>query len=865
MDQILTWLIDSSIIAGFIILIIMVMRPLIKKLPKWVNLVLWMVVAVRLVMPVGIESSFSLVPDIGGLQEEYSKFIFGEMDRDDEPGEVYASINDDSRSSFDSMSDSGMIVKSENTVNFKVKNTVNGDNAIPKEASSDLDDIENIQNLYDFRDKNGFQINETARVNEDRVETGKSYDLVHIIGIIWLVGCGLMLIYFIYSIVRIRRSIRISVPAELPFNLKTKSLVPIYVCEGIKSPFIMGLVGTRLYIPEGMSESTLEYVIKHENAHIRHFDQLWKVFGFVLLMLYWFNPLVWLAFICFSKDLELACDERAAGKMSPEERVGYSEALLECSIHNRLLTVCPVAFGETGVKDRVKAVIGMKKPLKIVIACIVFGCSVFGLCFLTNPASGKGDETDDKQAVDMEQEMPDTIKSDDESVPDIIKSGENTDIKQGGDRNQDKNIDDPGKAGMSGKNKTSESTDSPKENKAPGVSEVTDTQEMSGIVKSGDESVPGIIESGKNTDIKQGEDRTQDENIDDSGETDILGNDKIGDNIDDSGEMGIPGNEKTGKDTGDSEIKMPEAADIPEISDITGPYEESKIEPGDETDTSVAQQLPSDETAIIPYGIKTIKKKAFSDTLTIKSATLPDTVETIGDLAFIGCSNLESIELPASLTSIGAEAFGKCALKSVIIPDSVTDIGKSAFCNNWKLEYCKVSENHTKLADWIFAYDENLKKVDLSSRLTKIGEGAFFHCTSLEKIDIPKSVVEIGSSAFACTALKEIRIPEGVEVIRWGAFQECTNLERIYLPESLKTIEGYAFNKCVNLKEVYLPDSVETIGECAFANCSKLQKINIPDSVTTIDKYAFWQSVQLSEDSVAMIKSVNNKVKFGRR
>ena len=392
MEQILKWLIDSSIIAGFIILIILVFRPLLKKLPKWVNLVLWLIVAVRLVMPVGLESNFSLVPDIGGLQAEYSKVIFKEN---------YVKNSTDETDYYSETNHSETVPNVEtdgNTDNFNILDSFNS-NGMPNKENIG----ENENRAY-----NNSQIDKDTD-DIDNVKNEKTVNVAETIMIIWLIGCGLMLAYFIYSIIRIKRSVRISIPAELPFNLKTKSLVPIYVCEGIKSPFIMGLIGTKLYIPEGMDESTLEYVIQHENAHIKHFDQLWKVLGFVLLMVYWFNPFVWIAFICFSKDLELACDERAAGKLTPQERAGYSEALLVCSIHNRILAVCPVAFGETGVKERVKAVISIKKPLKIVIACIILGCTVFALCFLTDPASAKEIESVDKTNNDIETKSSEVI------------------------------------------------------------------------------------------------------------------------------------------------------------------------------------------------------------------------------------------------------------------------------------------------------------------------------------------------------------------------------------------------------------------------------------------------------------------------
>jgi beta-lactamase regulating signal transducer with metallopeptidase domain len=791
MEQILKWLIDSSIIAGFIILIILVFRPLLKKLPKWVNLVLWLIVAVRLVMPVGLESNFSLVPDIGGLQAEYSKVIFGVSNPE---------------------------AGNDNTVNHRdVVETADSGNAFNTQNFANTDINAETQSLPMHTEETDQQMN-TLASNDDgatdvvKTEIGNNFEileidniekpdnLVQIIMIIWIIGCGLMLAYFIYSIIRIKRSVRISIPAELPFNLKTKSLVPIYVCEGIKSPFIMGLIGTKLYIPEGMDESTLEYVIQHENAHIKHFDQLWKVLGFVLLMVYWFNPFVWIAFICFSKDLELACDERAAGKLTPQERAGYSEALLVCSIHNRILAVCPVAFGETGVKERVKAVISIKKPLKIVIACIILGCTVFALCFLTDPASAKEKESVDKTNNDIETKSSDILDTD----ISVVDSG------------IDFETDD-------------------------GISDNTDNQEVTDIQE--------------DTDIQDDVNTETNDTLEDDASSVI--NEYLSDEPD----------EKEQIDEEIENIGLPEVTEIPEpINDSVKLDSTESIETDnkeeDNTDTSETVQTPSDEKAVIPYGIKEIKERAFIGTETIKSVILPDTVEAIGDGAFAQCYNLESVVFTPSLKTIGREAFRNCGFKTITIPDTVESLGYSMLADNRKLQYCKLPENITEIPDYMFASDEKLKNVEFSSSLTKIGNNAFWGCHALEAVNIPDAVKIIGEHAFSQTGLKEVWIPEGVEVISYGMFANCEQLERVYLPDTVTVIDIYAFSECSNLKEIYIPENVTTINDYAFYNCTKLEVINIPDSLTEISNNAFWLCTKLPEESKAAIRKVNKKVRF---
>ena len=791
MEQILKWLIDSSIIAGFIILIILVFRPLLKKLPKWVNLVLWLIVAVRLVMPVGLESNFSLVPDIGGLQAEYSKVIFG--------------ISNPEAGNDNTVNHRDVVETADSGNAFNTQNFANTDiNAETQSLPMHTEETDQQMNTLASNDDGATDVVKTEIGNNfeileiDNIE--KPDNLVQIIMIIWIIGCGLMLAYFIYSIIRIKRSVRISIPAELPFNLKTKSLVPIYVCEGIKSPFIMGLIGTKLYIPEGMDESTLEYVIQHENAHIKHFDQLWKVLGFVLLMVYWFNPFVWIAFICFSKDLELACDERAAGKLTPQERAGYSEALLVCSIHNRILAVCPVAFGETGVKERVKAVISIKKPLKIVIACIILGCTVFALCFLTDPASAKEKESVDKTNNDIETKSSDILDTD----ISVVDSG------------IDFETDD-------------------------GIRDNTDNQEV--------------------TDIQEDTDIQDDVNTETNDTLEHDASSVINEYLSDEPD------EKEQIDEEIENIGLPEVTEIPEpINDSVKLDSTESIETDnkeeDNTDTSETVQTPSDEKAVIPYGIKEIKERAFIGTETIKSVILPDTVEAIGDGAFAQCYNLESVVFTPSLKTIGREAFRNCGFKTITIPDTVESLGYSMLADNRKLQYCKLPENITEIPDYMFAWDEKLKNVEFSSYLTKIGNNAFSGCYALEAVSIPDTVIVIGDHAFSKSGLKEIRVPEGVEVISSGMFANCEQLEKVYLPETVTVIDTYAFSECSNLKEIYIPENVTTINDYAFYNCTKLEVINIPDSLTEISNNAFWLCTKLPEESKAAIRAVNKKVRF---
>lgn len=141
---------------------------------------------------------------------------------------------------------------------------------------------------------------------------------------------------------------------------KTKSAIlikdNIYSSDSIPSPFVFGFIKPKIYLPDSLGESHSEYIIAHENAHIRRLDHIVKPLGFIILSIHWFNPLMWLSYILFCRDIEFACDEDVVKKMTSPERADYSQALLDCSVKSRVLTVCPTSFGEVGVKSRIKMV-----------------------------------------------------------------------------------------------------------------------------------------------------------------------------------------------------------------------------------------------------------------------------------------------------------------------------------------------------------------------------------------------------------------------------------------------------------------------------------------------------------------------------
>lgn len=309
--------VNMSISAGWIVLAVIILRLLLKKAPKWISVLLWGIVALRLICPFSIESALSLIPSTQTINPEFAL----------NPVEI----------------DSGV------TIIDSVINPVIGNATVTVQPEKDV-------NLFHI--------------------------IMPYLAGLWLVGIVVLSAYTAISYIRLKRKIGTAVLYK----------DNIFQSESVVSPFVLGIIKPKIYLPFNMNESDTEYVIAHENAHIKRKDHLWKPLGFLLLTIYWFNPLVWVGYILLCKDIELACDEKVVKEFDTEHRADYSQALLSCSISRRSVAACPLAFGEVGIKERIKGVMNYKKPAFWVIIAGVAVCIIAAVCLLTNP---KGSEKTD--------------------------------------------------------------------------------------------------------------------------------------------------------------------------------------------------------------------------------------------------------------------------------------------------------------------------------------------------------------------------------------------------------------------------------------------------------------------------------------
>lgn len=193
---------------------------------------------------------------------------------------------------------------------------------------------------------------------------------------IWLTGVGCMALYMALSLLRMRWRLRAA--PRIQDN--------VYRCTDWSTPFVLGVLAPRIYVPETVSEQDFPQVLAHERCHIHRWDHVWKPLAFLLLAVNWFNPVLWAAYVLLGRDMESACDEMVLKNATPSQRAAYSRALVSCAAQPKMAAVCPLAFGEVAVKERVKNVLNYKKPALWAVILLVVAAAIIGVCLLTKPA-----------------------------------------------------------------------------------------------------------------------------------------------------------------------------------------------------------------------------------------------------------------------------------------------------------------------------------------------------------------------------------------------------------------------------------------------------------------------------------------------
>ena len=310
MNELFLKIINMSISASWLVMAVLILRLVLKKAPKWINVLLWGIVAVRLICPFSFESALSLIPSAETFPE---KVISGP--------------------SFD--------------------------------VQTGITPVDN--RINDYLGDRYFE--------GVTVPANSGNNIMTILSIVWTIGILLLVAYTVISYWRLHR--------EIDTAVRYKD--NIFQSENVSSPFVLGLIKPRIYLPFNMNGQDLEHVVAHEQAHIRRKDHWWKPLGFLLLTIHWFNPFMWLSYVLLCRDIELACDEKVIRELGNEQRADYTQALVACSVNRRTIAACPLAFGEVGVKERVKSVMNYKKPAFWIVILAAIACVGVAVCFLTNP------------------------------------------------------------------------------------------------------------------------------------------------------------------------------------------------------------------------------------------------------------------------------------------------------------------------------------------------------------------------------------------------------------------------------------------------------------------------------------------------
>ncbi len=344
MESIFLKILSMSLVASVVILVVLVLRLFLKRTPKYVNCILWGIVAVRLILPIAIESNFSLIPEALSQNRASEYTVHENLPSEEE-----------------------VVVFYESDYDFSEPVVEQGSLEISNEANS--------------------------------------ISALSIVSYIWVIGVATMVAYSIISSIVLQN------------KLKSGIIVENSVCvsDSISTPFVFGVVKPRIYIPSSLPQNVVSYVIAHESAHVKRGDNIWKILAFLLLSVYWFNPLMWIAFVAFEKDMELACDERVIAKMDVISKKEYANALLTCSLNKKAAFVYPVCFGEIGIKERIMAVKNYKKSAAGFVLISLLICILVAGCFLTDPKLDEENEPEDT-----------TISGENETVEETTTTAETT-------------------------------------------------------------------------------------------------------------------------------------------------------------------------------------------------------------------------------------------------------------------------------------------------------------------------------------------------------------------------------------------------------------------------------------------------------
>ena len=444
MEKLFLTVLNLSVTASYLVVAVIVARWLLRKTPKSIVCYLWLLVGIRLICPFSVESAFSLLPKQPAFDNR--QIFWNSQNENDTDGTNANSFNAeamnpdnlfpdkiDPDSSEKNSLNQGNVNQDNTNQDKENQDNMNQDNMNQDNANQDSMNQDSInqdstnqdsmnqdsmnqdsmnqdstnqdtmnqdsmnqdsmnQDSMNQDSMNQDSMNKTGIRQSDSTQATTMFlpKIYRIASYFWLAGILVMFVYFVVSWRRVQSKVRTAIPMDLA---GTK----YYQCDNISSPFLFGIVKPRIYVPSHIAKQELSYVLRHETAHRQRRDYMVKPISYLLLMVYWINPILWAAYILLCRDIELACDEQVVKEMGTDCKKAYSQALLTYSVSRSSIAACPVAFGEIGVKQRVKNILNYKKPTFWVFLAAAAAGIVITVCFMTKP---KMQDTTDKNIAE---------------------------------------------------------------------------------------------------------------------------------------------------------------------------------------------------------------------------------------------------------------------------------------------------------------------------------------------------------------------------------------------------------------------------------------------------------------------------------
>ena len=429
MEKLFLTVLNLSVTASYLVVAVIVARWLLRKTPKSIVCYLWLLVGIRLICPFSVESAFSLLPKQPAFDNR--QIFWNSQNENDTDGTNANSFNAeamnpdnlfpdkiDPDSSEKNSLNQGNVNQDNTNQDKENQDNMNQDNMNQDNANQDSMNQDSMNQDSTNQDSmnqdtmNQDSMNQDSMNQDSMNQDSMNQDTMNKTGIrqsnstqaitmflpkiyriasyFWIAGMLVMFVYFVVSWRRVQNKVRTAIPMDLA---GTK----YYQCDNISSPFLFGIVKPRIYVPSHITKQELSYVLRHETAHRQRRDYMVKPISYLLLMVYWINPILWAAYILLCRDIELACDEQVVKEMGTDCKKAYSQALLTYSVSRSSIAACPVAFGEIGVKQRVKNILNYKKPTFWVFLAAAAAGIVIMVCFMTKP---KMQDTTDKNIAE---------------------------------------------------------------------------------------------------------------------------------------------------------------------------------------------------------------------------------------------------------------------------------------------------------------------------------------------------------------------------------------------------------------------------------------------------------------------------------